>query len=134
MAGYFHIGFRYSPNLGNENESIIGYNYEEKFFKNSIVKPYLSGKEFSVKGKWINPKRGLIREIQVFKTAEKISEFKIPIIDYIVTGEGMSSETMELAIVQHELVTDLFITSKPPTPLAIGKEKIEKHKEHSDNL
>jgi len=85
----------------------------------------LSGKEFAVKGKWINPQRDLIREIQVFKTTEKISEAKIAILDYIVSGEGISSQTVMVANVEHELVTDLFITSKPPTPSTI--ERIEKH-------
>ncbi len=125
MVNYYHIGLRYSPNFGNENKSIMGYNYQEKFLKNSIVKPCLNGKEFSIIGKWINPQRDIIREVQVFKTLEKITEFKIPIIDNIVAGEGISNETMAVSGIEHELVTDLFITSKPPTPPEI--KKAEKH-------
>jgi hypothetical protein len=31
MTSYFHIGFKYSSNLDNENKSMMGYNYEKNF-------------------------------------------------------------------------------------------------------
>ena len=127
MVKYFHIGVNFIPMFEMKINSVMGYNYEEKFLMNSIIKPCLKGKEFSVKGKWINPQRDQLKEIQVFKTDEKLRDVKIAQLDLIVAGEGISSQTMMVANVEHELVTDMFLTSKLPTPQSSESVKKEEN-------
>jgi hypothetical protein len=117
MANYFHIGLNYKLAADSLIESMIGYNYEESFLKNRIIKPCLEGKEFSIEGKWISAKTHYITEIQVFKTPEKIPDNKkIHLETAITLGEGVSNDIMRGFFIDHEVVTDMFITAKIPYP------------------